>query len=201
MKKKHKNPMKRANWKVIRYLEKLSYELNDNEHFNPQKYCSNIDEKLQQYKTSRRSKFVANFHIVFVTRGRVQILFKEVRTLIKQFLKEEIEINNWDSYAIEVMSNHIHLFVSLDNKASIPKFVGKIRRKVMNKILLCFPILKKALGEELFSHSYYSGTIGNVTGFSLMNYISKQWEEEKKERYYQFKKNDELKNLKLTSFF
>ena len=193
--------MKRANWKVIRFLEKLSYELDESEHFNPQKYCSNIDERLQRYKTSRRSKFVANFHIVFVTRGRVKILFKEVRKLIEQFLKEEIELNNWDSYAIEVMSNHIHLFVSLDNKTSIPNFIGKIRRKVMRKIQNCFPILRKALGDELFSHSYYSGTIGNVTGAGLMNYISRQWGEENFENYLLKKKNDEAKNLKLTSFF
>lgn len=199
--KRNKNPMKRVNWKVVRYLEKLSYNVNSNEHFNPQKYCSNIDEKLQQYKTSRRSKFVANFHIVFVTRGRVGILFKEVKLLLEQFLREEIEKNGWDVYAIEVMNNHIHLFVSLDSKTTVPRFVGKVRRNVMNKVILCFPILKKALGDELFSHSYYFGTIGNVTGISLMKYISNQWEDEKKKEYYKFKKNDELKNSKLSSFF
>ena len=198
---KSKNPMKRANWKIIRLLEKKSYDVDSNEHFNPQKYCSNIDEKLQQYKTSRRSKFVANFHIVFVTRGRVKILFKEVRLLLNQFIKEEIESNGWDVYAIEVMSDHIHLFVSLDNKVSVPQFVGKIRGRAKERILSSFPILEKALSKELFSHSYYSGTIGNVTGYSLMNYISKQWEEERKERFYEFKKNDEKKNSKLTSFF
>ena len=198
---KSKNPMKRANWKVIKFLEKKSYDVDSSEHFNPQKYCSNIDDKLQQYKTSRRSKFVANYHIVFVTRGRVKILFKEVRLLLNQFIREEIESNGWDVYAIEVMSDHIHLFVSLDNKVSIPYFVGKIRRRIKERIISCFPILEKALGEELFSNSYYSGTIGNVTGYSLMNYISRQWEDEKRERFYEFRKNDEMKNSKLTSFF
>ena len=193
--------MKRVNWKIVKYLEKLSYDVDDSEHFNPQKYCSNIDEKLQQYKTARRCKFVENRHVVFVTRGRTKVLFKETRILLAQFLKEEIEKNNFEVYAIEVMNNHIHLFVGIKHTISTACFVGKMRKKVMYKIQNCFPILIKALGEELFSHSFYSGTIGNVTGISVLNYISRQWEDEKKKKYFEFRKNDELKNLKLTSFF
>jgi hypothetical protein len=82
--KKHKNPMKYVNWPIIRSLEKLSYDLESTTHFNPQKYCSKIDEKLQNYKTSRHQKYVANYHIVWIIRGRCKILFKEVRTLLKQ---------------------------------------------------------------------------------------------------------------------
>ena len=201
MKRKHKNPMKRVNWKIVRHLEKLSFDVDNSEHFNPQKYCSNIDKKLQQYKTSRRCKFVENRHIVFVTRGRTKVLFKESRILLTQFLKEEIESNNFEVYAIEVMSNHIHLFVGIKHTISTACFVGKVRRKVMHKIQNCFPILIRALGKELFSHSFYSGTIGNVTGISVLNYISKQWKNDKKQKYLEFKKKDELKNLKLTSFF
>ena len=49
--------MKYVDWKIVRFLEKKSYKVDETIHFNPEKYCSKIDEKLQRYKTSRRAKF------------------------------------------------------------------------------------------------------------------------------------------------
>lgn len=194
--------MKNVFWPVVRKLEKLSHNLDSNTHFNPQKYCSKVDEKLQNYKTSRRQKYVANYHIVWVTRGRCSVLFKEVRELLKQFIEDETrKHSNWDVYACEVMSNHIHMFVSLDHLTVPAQFVGIVRRTVMEKIQELFPVLKKALGEELFSRSFYSGTIGNVTGIGLLNYINRQWEDDKNERYLRTKKYLEKQNLSLTQFF
>ena len=198
---KHKNPMKNVNWTVVRLLEKKSYKFDSEKHFNPETYCKNIDIKLQKYKSSRHQKYIANFHIVFVTRGRCQILFKEVRDLLNQFIREETESHeNWSIYACEVMNNHIHLFVSLDNTTHPYQYVGIVRNQVANKIKICFPILEKALGKQIFSRSFYWGTIGNVTGLGLLNYIHKQWEGQKATDYFKIKKYLESKNRKLTDF-
>ena len=50
--------MKKANWTIIKKLEKKSYDVESTIHFNPQKYCTKVDEKLQNYKTSRYQKYV-----------------------------------------------------------------------------------------------------------------------------------------------
>jgi len=172
---KRKNHMKKVNWNIIRKLEKLSYNLDSTIHFNPEKYCSKVDKKLQNYKTSRHQKYVANYHIVWVVRGRCKILFKEVRELLKQFIIEEkIGHSNWDIYACEVMPEHIHMFVSLDHLTIPAQFVGIVRQTIMKKIQLLFPILKEAVGKQLFSRSFYSRTIGNVTGLGLLSHINKQ---------------------------
>jgi len=199
---KHKNAMKKANWTIIRKLEKKSYDVESTIHFNPEKYCTKVDEKLQNYKTSRHQKYVQNFHIVWVTRGRCKVMFEEVRKLLKQFIEEETKKHsNWDVYACEVMPEHIHMFVSLDHLTIPAQFVGIVRKTIMIRIQELFPILKKALGDELFSRSFYSGTIGNVTGVSLLSYINRQWESEKSKRYWETKKYLENRNLKLTDFF
>ena len=198
---KHKNTMKKANWTIIRKLEKQSYNIECTAHFNPEKYCTKVDEKLQNYKTSRHQKYVQNFHIVWVIRGRCKVMFKEIRELLKQFIEEETKKHsNWDVYACEVMPEHIHMFVSLDHLTVPAQFVGIIRKTVMEKIQELFPILKKALGEELFNRSFYSGTIGNVTGVSLLSYINRQWESEKSKRYWETKKYLQSRDLKLTDF-
>ena len=199
---KHKNAMKNVNWPIGKKLEKLSYKLNLEIHFNPNKYCKNVDTQLQNYKTSRHQKYVANYHIVWVTRGRCKIFFEEVRKLLKNFIEEETKKHsNWEIYACEVMSEHIHMFVSLDHLTVPAQFVGIIRKTIMLKIQELFPILKEALGKELFNRSFYSGTIGNVTGLGLLSYINKQWESEKSKRWYETKKYLEKQNMRLTDFF
>ena len=198
---KHKNAMKKANWTIIRKLEKKSYDVESTIHFNPQKYCTQVDEKLQNYKTSRHQKYVQNFHIVWVTRGRCKIMFKEVRLLAKNFIESQSEIENCQILACEVMPEHIHIFVSLRHNLHPAQFVGLIRGELTTFLHKCFPILIKALGEKLFSRSFYSGTIGNVTGIGVLRYIHQQWKNYEKENYWQTKAFLEKKNSSLKEFF
>jgi putative transposase len=194
--------MKNVDWKIVNYLRKLSLDIDSTIHFNPEKYCSNIDIKIQSYKTSRHQKYMANYHIVFVTRGRCKVFFKEVRDLIKYFIEIEFEkYDKWDLLACEVMPEHIHMFISLDNVHHPYQFVGKIRNAINENIQKAFPILNKALGNQIFNRSFYWGTIGNVTGVGVLKYISKQWENSNKERYYKTKQYLEKKNMNLTQFF
>ena len=46
------------------------------------------------------------------------------------------------------MSEHIHMFVSLDHLTVPAQFVGIIRKTIMLKIQELFPILKEALGKN-----------------------------------------------------
>jgi len=200
--KKHTNHMKYVDWKIVRFLEKKSYKVDETIHFNPEKYCSKIDEKLQRYKTSRRAKFVSNYHFVFVTKGRVKILFKEVRDLISNQIPIIAKSYGWEILAIEVLPNHMHIFVTLDNKTAPCKYVHRVRTELEKWLCNLVPILRRALQRELFSRSYYFGTVGNVTALGVLKYIKNQWKDYKyfedkykKSSYYLAKKNLSLKDF------
>ena len=172
---KHKNSMKNVDWKIVRFLEKRALDIDPATHFNPQKYCSNIEAKLQTYKTSRRAKFMMNCHIVFVTKGRCKVLFREVRELIADYLPEIVKENGWEMFACEVMPEHIHMFVSLDNLTDLRKYVQKVRQKLEDWIVKLFPLISNALQKELFSRSYFGSSIGNVSSLTVFGYIRNQW--------------------------
>ena len=201
--KKHKNPMKNVDWKIVRFLEKRALDIEPTTHFNPEKYCSNIETKLQRYKTSRHAKFMMNCHIVFVTKGRCKILFKEVREVIRNYLPQIVKENKWDIFACEVMPEHIHMFVSLDNVTDFRKYVQMIRQKLEDFIVNLFPILRKALQKELFSRSYFGGSIGNVSSLTVFGYIRSQWKEYVcyAEKYKLAKNLEVSKQKSLDSFF
>ena len=192
--------MKRVTWKLVRFLEKRALDIDPTTHFNPQKYVGDIDVKLTNYKTSRHQKYMANYHIVWVVRGRCKVLFHHARELLKVLIENEISQReeDWEILACEIMPEHIHMFVSLDHLTHPYQFVGAIRRAVTKKLLTSFPILEKALGKDFWNRSFYWGTIGNVTGIGVLRYISKQWEETREEMT---KKYLESKNRKLTQFF
>ena len=200
---KRKNAMKNIDWKTVKFLEKKSLEIDENEHFNPEKYCQQIDKKLQVYKTSRRAKFTANYHFVFVTKGRVKVLFKEVRQLIEKYIPIFAKEYNWETLAVEVMPNHMHIFVTLDNNTAPKKYVHCIRTMLENWLYKLFPILERALSKNIFSRSYYFGTVGNVTSIGVMKYINQQWKEYSgsSDKYKKAVQYIDKKNTSLTKFF
>ena len=75
------------------------------------------------------------------------------------------------------MPEHIHMFVSLDNVTSFANYIHAIRNRLEDWLVTLFPILRKALQKELFSRSYFGGTIGNVSGLTLFGYLKEQWKE------------------------
>ena len=152
---KHKNPLKYVNWKIVRFLEKQSYNLDSTKHFNPKEYCTKIDERLTQLKRFRRCVCLANYHFVFVTKGRCRVLFPGCRTLVKIKIEQICRDFNFDVLALEVMPEHIHLFVSLNQKISPCKFWHLIRYNLQIFLYETCPILQKALSRDILQRSYY----------------------------------------------
>jgi putative transposase len=82
---------------------------------------------------------------------------------------------SWTIKAIEIMSDHVHLFIStppFDSPSKIAKLLKGISAR---KIFKLFPLLRKELWEgHLWSPSYYCGTAGTVSSSTIEHYISSQ---------------------------
>ena len=179
MKKHH---MKNVNWPIVRMLEKKSLNIDPTRHFDPWAYCSELEEKMQQIKSTRNCKYMLNFHIVWCPRGRVKILFHETRVILVEAIKSICKKNEWSTYAIEVMPDHVHLFIG--TKDFRPTVMGKLKGNTSSFLQKCFPILTKALPNgNIWSRSYYMSSIGNISGKTLLKYLAKQWKEFGDPRY------------------
>ena len=177
-----KNKMKYVNWIVVKKLEKIAVNIDPTKHFNPWKYCSALEEKMQQIKSTRNCKYMLNFHIVWCLRGRVKILFQEARNVLTSVIEAICEQNNWTPYAVEVMPDHVHLFIG--TKDFREKVLGILKGGSSSILKQCFPVLSKALTDgRLWSRSYYISSIGNISGKTLLKYLAKQWKEFGDPRY------------------
>ena len=175
MYKKKWNAMKNVDWKIVRALERRALDVDPKIHFNPTKYCKDIEEKLQQIKSTRHCKYMLNYHVTWCPRGRVKVLFYEARVLLRGWIEQVARLHGWTTLAVEVMPDHVHMFISA--KDSREKVLGALKGQTSSLLLQCFPVFRKALGDNFWSGSYYIGSVGNVSGQKVLQYITKQWKE------------------------
>jgi len=74
--------------------------------------------------------------------------------------------------ALEIMPDHIHLFVSAHPKFAPATLVKLPKGITARKLFKEFPELKKKLWDgHLWTPSYYVGTAGNVSAETIRRYI------------------------------
>ena len=176
------NHMKDMNWTIVNRLKKLALDISPSQHFNPWRYCKELEQKMQQMKSTRHCKYMLNFHIVWCPRGRGKILIPEARSLLIDKITLICEEHGWTAFAIEPMPDHVHLF--LGTKESREKVIGILKGETSSFLQYCFPCFKDALTDgHLWSTSYYYCSIGNISSKTLLKYLAKQWKEFGDPRY------------------
>lgn len=127
-------------------------------------------------KTTGHSVYNLNYHIVLVTKYRNRVLTGE----IEQFVKEQVPIicarYEWDTLALEVMPEHVHLFVSAPPIIA-PNTIAKTLKSILAvAVFREFPTLKKRRfwGSGLWSDGCYYGSAGAVSAEIIKRYIDNQ---------------------------
>jgi putative transposase len=117
-----------------------------------------------------------NYHIVFCPKYRKQVLNESIKEDLEIIFKSVISSNDWKLLELEVMPDHIHLFVSAHPKQSPLEIVKKLKGISARLIFKKYPKFQKKefWGKYLWSGGYYVGTAGIVTAESIQKYILAQ---------------------------
>lgn len=105
-------------------------------HFNPTKY--DLQVKISVVKTSSHCKNNINYHIIFIPKYRKRILVGEVVDVLKSIIQGQCEELGLEMLALEVMPDHIHLFVSANPTHKPCEIVQKIKENIENVNLSLF---------------------------------------------------------------
>lgn len=117
------------------------------------------------------------YHIVWCTKYRRKVLVGDIVEDLKKELEAISQKNKWEIKEIEVMEDHIHVFVKADTVTSVHRIVSQF------KGISSFKLRKKHLWLKtrlpcLWTRSYYADSIGNANSETIKKYIQNQ----KKER-------------------
>ena len=127
-------------------------------------------------KKTKHSVYNLNYHIVFVTKYRHKVF----NNGIDEFVKEQIQLiccqYGWEQLALEVMPEHIHVFVSAP-PTTAPNTICKTIKSILTiKVFKEYKTLKQKYfwGSGLFSDGAYYGSAGNISADTIKKYIEEQ---------------------------
>ena len=92
-------------------------------HFNPEVY--KIESKIATVRTSHHCKFNINYHIIWIPKYRKPILVGKVREVLKTIIDGQCQELSLNNLALEIMSDHLHLFVGAKPTVTPFKIIHK----------------------------------------------------------------------------
>lgn len=116
-----------------------------------------------------------NYHIVWCPKYRKSVLTGKIKEFLEDQLLTICETKEWKISAMEVMPDHIHIFITAHPKYS-PTAIVKVLKGVTGlRLFKKYPELKKEYwGGHIWSPSYYIGTAGTVSAETIKMYIENQ---------------------------
>jgi len=118
-----------------------------------------------------------NYHIVWSVKHRRRVLEGEIASSLKEILLEVAASKGFCIMEVEIMPDHLHLFVSAKPKFS-PSYIYKMLKGIgSRKLFLKHPnIREKLFCKHLWNPSTYVETVGNISEETVRKYIKNQKE-------------------------
>lgn len=127
---------------------------------------------MNKHKTTRHATYFTNYHMVWIPKYRRKILTGNVALAVEESLQTVAQEKEWEIIALEVMPDHVHLFVSAPPKYAPAEIVKAFKGWSARRVLMAFPNLAQKTGRgTLWAPSYYVGTAGNVSAETIWHYI------------------------------
>jgi putative transposase len=129
-----------------------------------------------EIKKTDHSVYNLNYHIILVVKYRHPVLKGEIETFVGKRIVEICEEYGWEVLELEVMPDHIHLFVSAPPKFAPLTIASTIKSVVAVDTFNKFVGLKDAKfwGSGLFGRGTYYGSAGAVSAEIIKKYIADQ---------------------------
>src|SRR3989304_862084 len=117
---------------------------------------------MKLLKRNRSVVFNMGYHIVFCPKYRRKVLIDGIDICLKKLLIAKAKEHGSEIEKIEVMPDHVHLFLKSIPRISIHSLVSKLKGYTSFMLRKEFPVLKSKL-PCMWTRSYYCETIGHIS--------------------------------------
>jgi putative transposase len=125
-----------------------------------------------EYRHESNAVSLLNYHFVFIPKRRKKVLTGSIAERLQQIVCDVCNENRWRIIAMEIMPDHVHLFINakpIDDPATI---IRKIKGRASHLLRKEFPELLKL--PTLWTPSYFVSTAGNICTETVKRYIEAQ---------------------------
>lgn len=130
---------------------------------------------MTRFIHARTAVYNVNYHIVWSTKYRRKVLVGAVETSLKKLLFQVAEEKGFLIKTMEVMPDHVHVFVSAHPKYA-PGYLYKVLKGITGRLLFIrHPELKNKLWNgKLWNPSTFTETVGHISEETVQRYIEEQ---------------------------
>jgi putative transposase len=124
------------------------------------------------------TKWECKYHLTWIPKFRKKDLYGELRKHLVEKIREMAGRRGSEVLEGDLMSDHVHMLVSISPKYAVSQVVGTIKGKTA--IHIARELLGKKrnfTGEEFWARGYYGSTIGKDEE-AILKYIKEQEKED-----------------------
>lgn len=127
----------------------------------------------KRYTSSSHCVFNLGYHLIWCPKYRRKVLVGDIQERLKEILMEKAQELGIEIAQMEVMSDHVHVFVK-SKPTYAPHFIVQQFKGISSKKLRDeFPELKSRL-PTLWTRSYFCESVGNISQETVIKYIENQ---------------------------
>lgn len=112
------------------------------------------------------------YHVVFSTKYRYNPLRYTAADTLKAILEETAAQASVHIRTMEVMPDHVHLFITAPPSLPVPDFVRKLKSRTSFILRRRFKYLRKY--PSLWTRSFFVETVGHISEKTVVKYIENQ---------------------------
>jgi len=126
-----------------------------------------------RWRTSRTAVFNIGYHLIWCPKYRRKVLTGEVESRLRTLIKEKAADMSIAVENMEILPDHVHLFVKSDPSFAPQEIVQQIKGYSARILRNEFPFLVSKL-PSLWTRSYYCESVGHISEKTIKRYIEDQ---------------------------
>ena len=130
----------------------------------------------EQYHSASHCKYLIQYHIIWCPKFRFAVLKGDVESKLKEILQQICEKYHYQIKALEVMPDHIHIFVDCPQTVAPCDIAQTLKSISAIQMFRAFPSLKRFYARcgVLWSSGYFISTVGHISESTVIRYIEEQ---------------------------
>jgi putative transposase len=126
----------------------------------------------QEYRHKTTSVSLLNYHLIWCPKRRRRVLVNAVQVRLDGLIREVAAELDCTVLALEIMPDHLHLFLSAPPTLAPNQIVRRIKGRSSRVLRQEFPHLLRL--PSLWTRSYFVSTAGHVSSQTIQRYIAEQ---------------------------
>jgi len=135
---------------------------------------------MDNYRSLSHTRWECKYHIVFIPKYRRKVLYRELRRHLGEVFRRLSEQRESRIEEGHLMSDHVHIMISIPPKYAVSQVVGYIKGKSAIHIARVYGERKRNyVGQHFWARGYFVSTVGRDEEV-IREYIRHQEKEDRR---------------------